>query len=223
MTEGLSTRRYRGLPPEARQADRQQRFRAAGLELFATVGYLNSSVPEICRRAGLSTRQFYAEFSSREALLIDLYERFQAQARGAVRSALEEAADRDRHALIVTALTAYFEAIAGDARVARLALIETVGLTETVEQARAEVRLRWLALVEETLPLLTVDPGDAGDAARRAERAAMAVTALSGALESLALRWAAQDPRTDLSDTLSIAVPVAESLLTTVAAGPDGL
>ena len=48
---------------------------AAGLELFATVGYGNSSVRALCAEASLNSRYFYEAFESREDLLYNVYQR----------------------------------------------------------------------------------------------------------------------------------------------------
>jgi AcrR family transcriptional regulator len=46
----------------------------AGLQVFGTYGYANTSISDVCRAAGVTTRHFYEEFASREALLIATYD-----------------------------------------------------------------------------------------------------------------------------------------------------
>lgn len=219
MTEGLSSRRYRGLPPEARQADRQHRLRSAALELFSSVGYLKSSVPEICRRAGLSTRQFYAEFSSREALLIDLYRRFQAQARGAVRTAFADAEDRSSRGLIIAALSAYVDALSEDPRVARIVLIETVGVSAEVDAARAEVLDRWLVVVNEQIEGMTAGRSAGAPTGPGPSAAWAAMAALAGAVHGLVREIALGDGGVDRDTALAVAIPIVDTLL--MIAGTD--
>src|SRR5699024_260781 len=148
MAERVSERRYRGLPPEVRQADRQRRFREAGLDVFCSTGYMSCSVPEICRVAGLSTRQFYEEFSSREGLLLDLYARVHSEARSFVSQALRENSGQEARVAVAAGVAAYIHALADDPRRALLVLTESVGINHTVNRLRERERADWSVLIE---------------------------------------------------------------------------
>ncbi|MGZ6827110.1 MAG: TetR/AcrR family transcriptional regulator, partial [Mycobacteriales bacterium] len=65
---------YGGRSEEERRADRRARLVAAGLELFGTEGWAGATIERLCAGAGVATRSFYEEFSSREALLRAVYE-----------------------------------------------------------------------------------------------------------------------------------------------------
>src|SRR5699024_4990510 len=148
MAERVSERRYRGLPPEVRQADRQRRFREAGLDVFCSTGYMSCSVPELCRVAGVSTRRFSEEFSSREGLLIDLYPRTHADARSLVGQAVRDTGDREAQEVITAGITAYIHALTDDPRLARLVLRESVGVNAKVDRIRDQERAEWSVLIE---------------------------------------------------------------------------
>ena len=70
-------RTYGGQAVADRARQRRERFLDAAVELFGTHGYAATSVPQVCKAAGLSSRQFYQEFSDREDLLRTLYDRVQ--------------------------------------------------------------------------------------------------------------------------------------------------
>src|SRR6516162_9996711 len=70
-----TSRTYRGITPSARQADRRERLMEAGLELFGTLGYARTSIRAVSAAASLNSRYFYESFSSREDLLIAVYQR----------------------------------------------------------------------------------------------------------------------------------------------------
>lgn len=65
---------YGGRSEHERRADRRGRLIHAGLELFGTEGWAGATIERLCAQAGVATRSFYEEFSSREALLRAVYE-----------------------------------------------------------------------------------------------------------------------------------------------------
>ncbi|MGB3623045.1 MAG: TetR/AcrR family transcriptional regulator [Ketobacter sp.] len=69
-----SKRTYGGLSEEERIQDRRERFLAAGLEIFGTLGIKGATVRALCREAGLTERYFYESFSDTEALFEAVYE-----------------------------------------------------------------------------------------------------------------------------------------------------
>jgi AcrR family transcriptional regulator len=73
---GMAARRaYGGRSAEDRRAERRERLMSAGLELFGNEGYAAASIERLCAQAGVSTRNFYEEFASREDLLMRLHDR----------------------------------------------------------------------------------------------------------------------------------------------------
>lgn len=81
-------RSYAGRTAAERRADRRERLLTAGLELFGTDGYARTPIERICATAGVSTRNFYEEFTGREALLMALHDRVTHRALDAVATAL---------------------------------------------------------------------------------------------------------------------------------------
>ena len=67
-------RTYAGRSDAERRADRRQRLLDAGLELFGTEGWSGATIERLCAAAGVATRSFYEEFSSRDVLLKAVYE-----------------------------------------------------------------------------------------------------------------------------------------------------
>jgi len=131
-------RRYRGLSPEERSAQRHERLLDAGLELFGTQGYATSSIRAISAAAGLNSRYFYESFSSREELLYEVYQRTVAE----VAVAVVEATAREPtvEAQARAGLDVSWRLLTGDRRKARVILLEVVGVSEQIERARRENR-----------------------------------------------------------------------------------
>ncbi|WP_024801864.1 TetR/AcrR family transcriptional regulator [Nocardia sp. BMG51109] len=191
-------RMYAGQPVEDRQRQRRARFLESGLTVFARDGYANSSVGAICKDAGLSSRQFYEEFTGRESLLLELYEQIDGQSREVVTAALADHADRGAPEVIDAAVRAYVESIGRDPRKARVALVEVVGAGPNVEKFRLELRRAWGALLagaaEGAAQQGEIPPGDYE----------MRVLAIIGAVNYVVDAWSGADPQPSLDDVIRV-------------------
>ncbi|MET7770712.1 TetR/AcrR family transcriptional regulator [Nocardia sp. NPDC005366] len=189
---------YAGQPVEDRQRQRRARFLESGLTVFARDGYANSSVGAICKDAGLSSRQFYEEFTGRESLLLELYEQIDKESREAVTAALAKKADSSSLELIDAAVRAYVQSIGADPRKARVALVEVVGAGPKVEKFRLELRRVWGSLLASA----------AEDAAMHGEIPTgdyeMRVLAVIGAVNYVVDSWSGSDPRPPLEEMTSV-------------------
>ena len=74
-----------------------ERLLAAAEELFAERSYQQTTVAEICARAGIATGSFYAHFRSKAEIFAAVVRRINADLRAAMRKAIEQAqTQRDR-------------------------------------------------------------------------------------------------------------------------------
>lgn len=122
-----------------RRAERRDALLAAALELFGTKGYAATSVEEICRTAYVSTRNFYEEFDNREAVLVEISIRVVDKATDAMLNAtFEPGPDRVRREATAR-VRALAEVLLGDPRLARIAFIESLGVSPDQEARRREV------------------------------------------------------------------------------------
>ncbi|MET7784488.1 MULTISPECIES: TetR/AcrR family transcriptional regulator [Streptomyces] len=108
-----------------RQQERRTRLIQAGLDLFGTVGYASVSVKQACSHAGLTERYFYESFRDREDLLTGVYNELIATIRAETAQAAAAAAP-DVDAQLRAGLEVFIRTLAGDARMARVVLIEVV-------------------------------------------------------------------------------------------------
>ncbi|QIS24695.1 TetR family transcriptional regulator [Nocardia terpenica] len=189
---------YAGQPVEDRQRQRRARFLESGLTVFARDGYANSSVGAICKDAGLSSRQFYEEFTGRESLLLELYEQIDRESREAVAATLADHADQSAVEIIDAAVRAYVESIGRDPRKARVALVEVVGAGPKVEKFRLELRRAWGSLLasaaEDAALHGEIPPGDYE----------MRVLAIIGAVNYVVDAWSGALPRPELDDVIRV-------------------
>jgi AcrR family transcriptional regulator len=146
-TAPAARRDYGGRTATQRRAERRQRLMTAALELFGTDGYPATSIERLCARANVSTRNFYEEFASREALLIALHDEITQQAFDAVTAAVAEIQDESTAVRIDRAIEAYIGTTSSDPRWTRIAYVEVVGVSAAVERHRLAWRAKlgtWL-------------------------------------------------------------------------------
>jgi AcrR family transcriptional regulator len=141
-------RRYAEKSPEERRAERRARMLTAGLELFGTQGYRKTTIESLCAAAGVSTRNFYEEFGSRESLVIALHDEINAHALQAVAAALTDVDPPDIDTRVRAGTSAYFEVMTSDRRWAQIALVESVGVSTEAEVHRRAAIDRFVALME---------------------------------------------------------------------------
>ena len=131
--ETVNKRVYRKKNPEDRVLERRERLMQAALQLFATQGYANTT-----SEAKVTTRHFYQVFSSREELLLAVYNQITEElqvslfsAMMAERQGLQEKMQQVIQALVNNYLT--------DSRRAQIGVLEVVGASAIVEKRRREV------------------------------------------------------------------------------------
>lgn len=136
LTTSGSGRIYRRKSAVERRALRRSRLLEAAVEAFGTQGYRATPIEQLCTAAGISTRNFYEEFPSREALAIELHDDLNRRALEAVELAIGGCDPSDLEARARAGMAAYLRVMTEDRRWARIALVETVGVSPTAEQHR---------------------------------------------------------------------------------------
>ena len=190
----MSGRVYAAKTADERRSERRSRLMDAALEAFGTDGYRATSIEQLCARAGISTRNFYEEFSSREELVIALHDDLNSRALDAVLEALGDIDPRDLEARALTGVRAYFTVMTSDRRWARIALVESVGVSPEAEAHRRAAIGRFAVLLEVEASRLA----DEGLAPKRDY--ALTAAALVGAINGLINTWTAEmdwDARVD--------------------------
>lgn len=183
---------YGGRSEDERRADRRGRLIDAGLELFGTEGWSGVTIERLCTAAGVATRSFYEEFTSREALLKAVYEDIMT---GVVSTVLPRvlAAEGTPEQRIRVGLAGYVDYLTEDPRRAKVAHQE-IRAAGVLEQDRQAMALRFADIIA-TETRLTQD----------ATGRVMGL-ALAGAVSEVLVDWVAQpEPRpqtTTMIDTL---------------------
>ncbi|MEJ3654365.1 TetR/AcrR family transcriptional regulator [Actinomycetes bacterium KLBMP 9759] len=123
---------------EERRADRRERMLAAGLELFGTEGRNGTSIERVCQVASVSIRNFYEEFASRDALLVEVHKRIMETSAQAANAACASAGDITLEERLRINFTVGLGTIFADPRAVRVAYTEVLG-------GGSEVQEYWLA------------------------------------------------------------------------------
>jgi AcrR family transcriptional regulator len=196
---------YGGRSEHERRADRRDRLITAGLELFGTEGWAGATIERLCAQAGVATRSFYEEFSSREALLRAVYEHIMS---GVVSTVLPRVAESSGTAeeRIRVGLSGYVGYLTEDPRRARVAHRE-VRAAGVLEQDRHAMILRFADIIATETRL-------AGGAQGR-----VLGLALAGAVTEVLVDWVAQpEPRPDTGPIVDTLVALYVAAITTVKA-----
>lgn len=149
---------YAGRSAAERGDDRRDRLIDAGFELFATRGYRETTIGMLCARARVATRDFYVAFSTRDALLEAVLARVMNETRAAVMEALAEAAG-DPVRMMESGLAAFVHAYLDDPRRARIALVETSGVSRAMT-LRRRAYMHEFASVIETNAMMLAERGE---------------------------------------------------------------
>ncbi|MDR7426101.1 MAG: TetR/AcrR family transcriptional regulator [Armatimonadota bacterium] len=141
---------------------------AAAIDVFATKGYHGAGVDDIVTASGTSKGAFYHYFSSKRGIFVTLMETLA----GMVEQSVEEAIAAQRGALakVEAALRVVLETAAQQRELARILLVEAVGLGPELEQKRLEIHRRFAAVIQRHLDRAvaegSIPPQDTALAAR---------------------------------------------------------
>ena len=132
---------------DARVERRRRRIVDAALALFAERGYSVTSVDEIVTRARVSKSAFYEFFESKEHCVRDLL----AEEGGSlIHDVLAAAATgRDHHERLRLGIKRFVVSCFGQSHVARLLIVESVGLSPGVEAVRHDLQAQFADAVAE--------------------------------------------------------------------------
>ncbi len=142
---------------QARIDQRRQRLLRSGLELFAELGYEETSVGAIVGRARMSKSAFYEHFTSKEHCFREVLE---AEGGALIRDVLADAArGHDHHERLRLGITRFVRTCFERSPAARVLIVESVGLSAAVDKVRHEVQGRLAdAVAEEVRHARAHDP-----------------------------------------------------------------
>jgi len=180
--------RYGGKDATERRDERRRRFREAGLDLFGTgPGYRGTRLGDLCKAAGLSSRQFYEEYRTLEDLLADLHLHVNDVAGKAVADALPRFGHLTLVEMLPQLVHAYVKGACADPRHARIAYVEVVGVSPRMDRQRLERRAVWVELINR-LAAEAVTRGEIPPGNYRITAAAI-IGAINGLMHDWVVGW----------------------------------
>jgi AcrR family transcriptional regulator len=184
-------RTYGGLSLDQRQQQRREQFLIAGLEVFGRQGFRAATVRGLCREAKLTDRYFYEAYGTMEKLLMAVYEDCMTNVRNKIQQEVAEAAPgADLNKLIHAALNCYFAEME-DSRIARVCMLELVGISSEVDDLYNGYILGFSELVMGLAQRLYPDWVLSKD-----EREVLGISTI-GAMRQAATNWLLTDYRID--------------------------
>lgn len=194
MAQGAHGRTYRGVDTEQRRAERRERLLEAALDEFTTRGYHKTKIADLCTRAGVSTRNFYEKFASKEALLLELHAKINTEAMKRMLPVLASVADVDALTRVTTLVDAFVEAVTADPRYPRLNYVEAPGISQAMEHQHRDWFTRYTDFIEAECDRAA----EAGLAPERNYH--LTAIALVGAVTGILREWQAHEPPLPVAD-----------------------
>jgi AcrR family transcriptional regulator len=185
---GANSRMYRGVDTEQRRAERRERLLEAALDEFTSRGYHKTKIADLCSRAGVSTRNFYEKFASKEALLLELHAHINTVAMKRMVPVLDSLAEADALTRVTTLVDAFVAAITSDPRYPRLNYVEAPGISQAMESQHREWFTRYVDFIAAECDRVAA----AGKAPVRDYH--LTAIALVGAVTGLVREWQAHEP-----------------------------
>jgi AcrR family transcriptional regulator len=161
------------------------------LEVFGRQGFRAATVRGLCREAKLTDRYFYEAYGTMEKLLMAVYEDCMTNVRNKIQQEVVEAAPgADLNKLIHAALNCYFAEME-DSRIARVCMLELVGISSEVDDLYNGYILGFSDLVMGLAQRLYPDWVLSKD-----EREVLGISTI-GAMRQAATNWLLTDYRID--------------------------
>jgi len=197
MGQGAHSRTYRGVDTELRRAERRERLLEAALDEFTSRGYHKTKIADLCTRAGVSTRNFYEKFVSKEALLLELHAHINTMAMKRMLPVLDSLAGAEPLTRMTTLVDTFVAAVTADPRFPRLNYVEAPGISKAMEIQHHEWFTRYTAFIESECDRAAA----AGLAPKRNYH--LTAIALVGAVTGILREWQAHEPPLPVEDVAS--------------------
>lgn len=153
----------------------------AAIDVFARKGYHGAGVEDIVEASGTSKGAFYHYFAGKQAIFLTLMDTLAAAVEQGVESAI--ATEQGAMAKVEAALRVVVETAAGQRALAKILLVEAVGLGPAFEEKRLEIHRRFASVIQRHLDRAIAE-GDIPE-----QDTALAARAWFGALNEIISQW----------------------------------
>jgi AcrR family transcriptional regulator len=164
-----------------RDTDTRNRILEAAIKVFSTKGYHETRVDEIVEAAGTSKGGVYFHFPSKQDIFLGLIDEFADRLERRISEAIEQETSGIRR--VDAALTACLDVFGSYRKLAKIFLVQAVGLGTAFEEKQWEIHDRFVAIVQQHLDE-AVQEGDIPP-----QNTEIAAYAWMGALNEVVIRW----------------------------------
>lgn len=165
----------------AAETSTKDRILSAAVDVFARKGYTAAGVEDIVLASGTSKGAFYHYFASKQAIFLALMDEMAEAVERGVESSI--ASEHGAIAKVEAALRMVVETTAGQRDLAKILLVEAVGLGPQFEQKRLEIHRRFAGVIQRHLDRAVAE-GDIPP-----QNTALAAQAWFGALNEVIAQW----------------------------------
>src|SRR5262249_13776105 len=160
----------------------------AALDEFTSKGYHRTKIADLCTRAGVSTRNFYEKFASKEALLLELHAHINRVAMKRMLPLLDTLGDADAITRVTTLVDAFVQGVTPAPPFPRLNYVEAPGVSPAMERQHQD----WFARYTDFIEAEANRAAAAGLAPQRDYH--LTAIALVGAITGLLREWQGDQP-----------------------------
>jgi TetR/AcrR family fatty acid metabolism transcriptional regulator len=178
----------------------KDRILTAAIDVFARKGYHGAGVEDIVLASGTSKGAFYHYFPSKQAIFLALMDDLAEMIERGVEAGI--ASEHGAMPKVEAALRVVVETAAGQRDLAKILLVEAVGLGPQFEQKRLEIHRRFAQVIQRHLDRAVAN-GDIPE-----QDTALVAQAWFGALNEVISQWLISDGR-----SLTASLPALRSLL----------
>lgn len=129
--------------------DAKEKIFFAGLDLFTSKGYKETSVLEVVEKARISKTTFYQHFSGKEELLVSLFQQLADEIVEEIEKSIQSEQRMTHKAY--AGIHRYIEICTTQRKGSRLLLVSAVGVSQEVEMIRREAHQRLARLIFQTV------------------------------------------------------------------------
>lgn len=140
-----NTRSYAGSSATERVKSRNAKLLEAGLEVIGTQGFKAATVRAICKESGLTQRYYYEAFTNAEDMLTQVYNaQIDITFEAISAEALKESNVED---IVESAIRTYFVTLKSDPRLARVMMLEVLGVSNQIDKTYNKGTQRFIDLI----------------------------------------------------------------------------
>lgn len=200
-------RQFKGLSLAERKQVRREKLIEAGIEVYGKQGFFSVTVKDVCNEAKLTERYFYESFKKSEHLFQSIFLQLIEQLENTVMQAILAAAP-DLNLMVRSGLTALFELLKNDPRMARIIYVDAMLVQELHNQATIQESMGRFDRMIQSFVMLMIP-----HLQKSSQEMSLMATGLNGYVTQIAIRWVMGGFKQSQEDIVAACEVVFDSLI----------